>query len=283
MKKLFLLAIPALMLVACNKTTSSESSSQQTSGSSSSEPSTRVFADVRLTFTVSGITTYEGDHTKIYMNSDAFQDASATSWTTYPLTQDEENPNKWEIIVEHFELEQAMSYNLVYGNDSGPSWANGKNLIDGVYPSDDQYRTLVTQADEINYNLTAEFKVGTDKLDVAVVIVPTIKPTSTTEEAMLSTTYVWAWNSVDNNTVKFEKQLDGSWKYTFSITLVDGKGSLQVTPVLGTSEAANWDYQHGGYDGTTWSTWGGWSLSDYSAETTSQTINITFNGQPSAA
>lgn len=282
MKKLFLLLVPALMLVGCNKT--SESSSEaKPSSSSSEEQTTRVYADVRLTFTVSGITTYEDDHTKIYMNSDAFQDASSTNWTTYPLTQDEEDPNKWEIIVQHFELEQAMSFNLVYGNDDGPNWASGKNLIEGAYPDDTQYRTLVTEREEINYNLTAEFKVGTDKLDVDVVINPTIKPTSDTEEAMLETTYVWAWNSVNNNTVKFEKQGDGTWKYTFKITLVDGSGSIQVTPVLGTSEAADWTYQHGGYEGTTWSTWGGWNIPGYNSETTSQTINITFKAQPSAA
>lgn len=281
MKKALLLTLPALLLLgACggSETSSSTSTSTSTStsasesSSSSSSKKGPVTADITISLTVSGIETYEGNHSTIWMNADAL--GSATEWGTYPLVQDENNKDLWTIVIENFELEQSISYNFYYGTNTSANWADGKNV------SDTEYRVLVTEENVTSYDLTADFLVGTDALEVEVVINPVIKTTPDTTEDFKDTTYVWAWSSVEGTEVRFEKQSDGTWSRKFSIYLVDGIGAVNVTPVLGTADAADWNYRHGGWNGSSWESWDKWECKNFTEEVTTETINITFNGQP---
>lgn len=283
MKKTLLLLIPAFMLLsACG----SRSNSSSSSSSSSSSQAERQIEDITISLTVSGIDTYEEGHEYIYMNADAL--GSATDWGTAKMVQDEDNANLWTTVIEDFELEQSISYNFYYGNESSPDWTNGKNVIE-----DADYYTLVTEADVTNYALSAEFDVPevTGTIDIEFKITPTIVETDGGEEkALESGVYVWAWNNLNNSTVVLTDNGDGTWSFTASdVSLLDGKATVQITPVLGTKSAADWSnaedgeakYKIGAWESGEWEPWGTGISYDFTSEDTTYAYGKAyFRAQP---
>ena len=281
MKKL--LIIPAILLLAsCGSnggaTGLSTSAPASTSGQSTSKttPPGPTIADITLNVTVSGIETYEDTHTHIWINCDAL--GTSSTWESAILTQDSTNVNKWSIVLKDFELEQSISYNFYYGTESSPDWTNGKNV------SESEYFTLVTEEGKTSYDLTATFDVPevTGKVDIKFSVSPLIMESATdTGKDISEGNHIWAWNNLDNNTVKLEKDADGSWYFAKSdVELLEGVAKVQLTCVLGSEYAANWDYKQGEWQSGSWVPFNNGISFEFTKDVTEHKENVYFNGEP---
>ncbi len=279
MKKTLLLLIPAFMLLSACSSRSSSSSSSESSSSNSSSVIERQIEDITISLTVSGIDAYEDDHAYIYMNADAL--GSSSSWGTVQMTQDADNANLWTTVIEDFELEQSISYNFYYGDDTSPNWTNGKNVIE-----DAESYTLVTELDTTSYSLSAEFSIPevTGYIDIEFIIDPRVMETADSEAVALNEgVYVWAWNNVDNTTSVLTENSNGTWSFTASdVALANGVATVQITPVLGTSSAADWSCQIGAWESDGWKSWGNGISYEFTSDSTTYTYSgyIYFNSQP---
>lgn len=278
MKKLWMI-VPAMFLVASCGSAEPTTTTTGTSTPTTTTPTTPVgpvVADVTISVTVSGIDTYEGGHQFIWINSDAL--GSATEWGAAKLTQDTTNQNKWSIVIEDFELEQAITYNLYYGTETAPDWTNGKNVIEG------DSQTIVTEEGTTSYDVAATFHVPTvtGQVNVRYYVNPKIITTSGGSETDISDgNYVWAYNNLDADNVKLEKQLDGTWLFARdNVDLLDGVATVQLTCVLGSNFGPDWDYQQGAWESGTWQKWDNGVSFEFTADTAEHTDNVYFNGEP---
>lgn len=280
MKKL--LIIPAVLLLAsCGSNggaTASTSAPASTSGQSTSKttPVGPTVTDITLNVTVSGIDTYEEGHSYIWINCDAL--GTSTEWGSAVLTQDTTDANKWSIVFEDFELEQSITYNLYYGNESSPDWTNGKNI------SESENLTLVTEEGKTSYDLAAEFYVpsSTGTIDLKFSVSALIMETADDAGKNISEgNYIWAWNNLDNTTVKLEKDTDDSWYFAKEdVDLLDGKVTVQITCVIGSAYSANWDYQQGAWESGTWVKYTSGISFEFTETETTHLENIYFQGEP---
>ena len=273
MKKL-LLVVPVMFALAACGGSGEPTSSGTTTGTSTSQPSTSTeppaptVTDVTVEITVSGIDVYDSYHSTVWMTSEAL--GTMTNWGTYAMTQSTTNENVWSIVIPNYELGQSFEYGLCYGTESSPMWSVGANT--------EGNRFIDTEEGKTTYAQTATFKVGSSMQSTDIIINPTVRPTSSTTEALNAETYVYAWIDFAFDTVKFEKQSDDSWKYTLELPVIDGKTYAMLTPVLGLESGPMWDCQFGAYSGTTWETWSGTTFDDFSAP-----LEISFQQQPDAA
>lgn len=281
MKKL--LIIPAVLLLAsCGSnggaTGLSTSAPESTSGQSTSKttPVGPTVTDITLNVTVSGIDTYEEGHSHIWINCDAL--GTSTEWGSEVLVQDTTDANKWSIIFEDFELEQSITYNLYYGTETSPDWTNGKNI------SESENLTLVTEEGKTSYDLAAEFYVpsSTGQIDLKFSVSALIMETADdTGKNISEGNYIWAWNNLDNTTVKLEKDTDDSWYFAKEdVDLLDGKVTVQITCVIGSAYAANWDYQQGAWESGTWVKYTSGISFEFTETETTHLENIYFQGEP---
>ena len=280
MKKL--LIIPAVLLLAsCGSNggaTASTSAPESTSGQSTSKttPVGPTITDITLNVTVSGINTYEENHAFIWINCDAL--GTSTEWGSAVLTQDTTDANKWSIVFEDFELEQSITYNLYYGTETSPDWTNGKNI------SESENLTLVTEEGKTSYDLAAEFHVPTitGYADIKFSVSALIMETADAAGKNISEgNYVWAYNNLDANTVKLEKDTDDSWFFAKEdVPLLDGVATVQLTCVIGSAYAANWDYQQGAWEAGVWTKYTNGISFEFSETETTHLENIYFQGEP---
>lgn len=280
MKKL--LIIPAVLLLAsCGSNggaTASTSAPASTSGQSTSKttPVGPTITDITLNVTVSGIDTYEENHAFIWINCDAL--GTSTEWGSAVLTQDTTDANKWSIVFEDFELEQSITYNLYYGTETSPDWTNGKNI------SESENLTLVTEEGKTSYDLAAEFHVPTitGYADIKFSVSALIMETADAAGKNISEgNYVWAYNNLDANTVKLEKDTDDSWFFAKEdVPLLDGVATVQLTCVIGSAYAANWDYQQGAWEAGVWTKYTNGISFEFSETETTHLENIYFQGEP---
>ena len=280
MKKL--LIIPAVLLLAscCSNggATGSSTSAPASTGQSTSKttPAGPTITDITLNVIVSGIDTYEGGHSHIWINCDAL--GTSSEWGSAVLTQDTTDANKWSIVFEDFELEQSITYNLYYGTETSPDWTNGKNI------SESENLTLVTEEGKTSYDLAAEFHVpsSTGKINLKFSVSPLIMETADAAGKNISEdNYIWAWNNLDNTTVKLEKDTDDSWYFAKEdVDLLDGKVSVQLTCVIGSAYAANWDYQQGAWEAGVWTKYTNGVSFEFTETETTHNESIYFQGEP---
>lgn len=280
MKKL--LIIPAVLLLAsCGSNggaTGSSTSAPASTGQSTSKttPAGPTITDITLNVTVSGIDTYEENHAFIWINCDAL--GTSTEWGSAVLTQDTTDANKWSIVFEDFELEQSITYNLYYGTETSPDWTNGKNI------SESENLTLVTEEGKTSYDLAAEFHVPTitGYADIKFSVSALIMETADAAGKNISEgNYVWAYNNLDANTVKLEKDTDDSWFFAKEdVPLLDGVATVQLTCVIGSAYAANWDYQQGAWEAGVWTKYTNGISFEFSETETTHLENIYFQGEP---
>ena len=279
MKKL--LIIPAVLLLAScgsNGGATASTSAPASTGQSTSKttPAGPTITDITLNVTVSGIDTYEENHAFIWINCDAL--GTSTEWGSAVLTQDTTDANKWSIVFEDFELEQSITYNLYYGTETSPDWTNGKNI------SESENLTLVTEEGKTSYDLAAEFHVPTitGYADIKFSVSALIMETADAAGKNISEgNYIWAYNNLDANTVKLEKDTDDSWFFAKEdVPLLDGVATVQLTCVIGSAYAANWDYQQGAWEAGVWTKYTNGISFEFSETETTHLENIYFQGEP---
>ena len=283
MKKL--LIIPAVLLLAsCGSNggaTGLSTSAPASTGQSTSKttPAGPTITDITLNVTVSGIDTYEGGHSHIWINCDAL--GTSSEWGSEVLVQDTTDANKWSIVFEDFELEQSITYNLYYGTETSPDWTNGKNV------SESENLTLVTEEGITSYDLAAEFYVpsSTGKINLKFSVSPLIMETVDAAGKNISEgNYIWAWNNLDNTTVKLEKDTDDSWYFAKEdVDLLDGKVSIQLTCVIGSVYSADWNYKQGAWEAGAWVPYGDGKpglIFDFTGTETTHLESIYFQGEP---
>lgn len=246
---------------------------------------TQEVHDITITMTATGITTYEDDHQKIYINTSLLADPDSGNWGSLALTQDTENPNEWSIVIEDVTLGSNYFYSFYYGGatEEDIEWHDGHcdDLDDGAN------HTLETSEGIYDYDTGShsfEVKEITGSVDVTVQVTPLVLKTADSESEPLNEgVYVWAWNNIEggNAGVKFTLNTENNlWEYTFTIPLSEGAGSIQMTFVLGNASAANWTYQWGNYE-PDWTTWNSSSY-NVTSETTTLAVSPKFNDQPAA-
>lgn len=282
-KSLILLSLLVLGLAACDGSTTSSSTSQSSSSSTTTSTSDSTgdievpISDITFTITVEGIDTYEDDHTTIWINSPLAPDnKNNDGWGYSSLTQSQEDANSWSITFTDVEMDQSYYYNIYYGTDTNPNWTAINNEGSSETP-----RSLLVINGTTEYSAVATFELPDEFVDsLTVTITPIIQTdvNGTTEE-LLSTNYVWAWSSHANGNVRFEKQSDNTWSYTFT-NVATGVENFALTFVLGSDEEPDWSYQWGAYENGVWTTW-----NEYKFDVASDTTTITydhayFNDQP---
>lgn len=281
MKKL--LIIPAVLLLAsCGSNggaTGLSTSAPASTGQSTSKttPAGPTITDITLNVTVSGIDTYEEDHQYIWISCD-FLGESSTEWGATKLTQDTTDSNKWSVVLKDFELEQSLSYDFYYGTETSPDWVYGRNVTDS------EYTILITEEGKTSYDVTASFHIPvvTGQINLRWYVDAKVKESATAEEVALADyNHVWAYNSLDGNNVKLEKQIDGRWLFAKdNVDLLDGVANVQLTLTLGRKYTPNWDYKSGSYEGSSWVEDARGLWHEFKADEAEYSCKALFKGQP---
>lgn len=284
-KMLLLLPLLAFVLVGCDPIDPDETTPSDTQTVEPTDTTTVTDSDITtdptdiiipertvvLTFAVSGIETYEGNHEYIWINSPISKENVNGDWGASRLVQDEDNEHSWTISFENIEVDQIFEYNLYYGGDSvGLIQWTGINQ-EGTSTTPRNFR--VTEDDYEFLELVATFVLPSTSRTVKLTSSPKVGP----DAAPLSDgNYLWAWTSLAG-TIKFTNEGENVWSYTFDDCPI-GVAALKVTFVLGNETAANWTYQHGGYTGETFNSWDAYDFDV--AETGDLTYDPVFDSQP---
>lgn len=270
-KKLLVLLSTMFLLAACGRTSSSKESSSSSTSSpshdSSVTPVEPVKIDVTIKVTASGIEEYTGTHSNLYINSNF----ETSDWNTHVMSQDEENKDIWTYTFNQIEVDARYKFNIYYGGDETPDWANGIN----AEGSSENPLTVTISEEKTVYEFTSTFTVPTASYSFTLVLTPHIQTTEGTDDKMYDSTYLWMW-CIAKDDVALEKQSDGTWTYKVS----DYMGTkFQFTPCLGSESAINWSYQHGAYKDGTWEQWNSIDIT-LEEEKDSYSYDVYFNSQP---
>ncbi len=222
---------------------------------------TQEVHDITLSVTVSGIETYEGKHQKIYVNGSMIPAESAGQWGTLALTQDSEDANVWSVVVPSVTLGNYYQYAYYYGGEtvSDVDWANGKcNEL-----AADENLTLETAEGTYLYESEASFNVPEGGVDVTFTfkVNPVVQATADGEQVNVNeANYLWCWNSLDNGTVLFDTNTDGTRQRELTATFYEGVATFQIKFILSSSNtapaASDWDnYCWGAYESGVFVPW----------------------------
>ena len=227
--------------------------------------------NITISVTVSGITTYEEDHTHIWLNSTVF--GASDPWPSSVLTRSGET-HTWTVVVESV-LPGAYFYDFYYGTETAPNWTDGKNVRE---TTGDQ--SFFVEADKASYTFDATFSVKEFDayVDVDVVASPSVVAESEGSPVELSEgVNLFAWSTIENS-IKFEKGTDNKWHHTLRVPLSNNQGSFQITFVLGIDNE-EWSYQWGAWEDGSWVTWNS-SKFDVTNTDTSVSVSPIFKSQP---
>ena len=282
MKKLFLLLVPflALGLASCDPDVPPEPDFCELNPDDPSckeEPPVDYFHDVTINVTAAGITTFEGNHTHLWINSPIATEnrTEGSLWGSSLLVQDDVNPNLWSISIPDVE-ENSYEYNVYYGGSTFSSieWSAGI--------AEETVSSLVVTATTTTFNVTKTFNVPATFRDVRVVVTPVILETSTQEvpTALHASTVVWAWISGGVGNVALTKDVDGTWYVDINNAPV-GNNTFSINTTLSTTNIA-WTFQNGAWVSGSWTVWSDASKYSVPEGEGKYVIDATFtyNGQP---
>lgn len=265
------------------ETTSEDPTSDTTPDETSEDTSTTIeipLVDVTVSVNVVGIDTYEGNHSKIWINSPYAPGGSATTWTSAVLTQDTEDANVWTYVFAGIEADQLISFNTYYGGETESTieWTAGINA-EGTSAAP---RSILVEEGMTTQYITSTFTVPSsdDLRDVKVIITPQIIEENGGEaKAIANSNSVYAWVGAAG-TVEFTREEDGTFSYTVENAVI-GTETLQITPLVDVAgkSSPSWTYQIGAWESGAWVTWSTGIKLTVPAEG-DITTTATFNGQP---
>lgn len=239
----------------------------------------KCYQNITLSVTVSGLSEYKDTYSKIYVNHNFGLEDPSGDWLTQVMTQDQTNKNLWTISFNNIETEKYYNYNFYFGSDEAADMVYGKNIID------DESLSVKVVRGTTEYSNTATFQITEAQKEFDLVIKPKVKTSSNAEEEnLLPESYLWVWDSQSDTTNLFERTNTAAWHKQFAVTLVNGKAELSFNSVLSNYDdaaPAEWTYQMGEYDGTTFKTYdNGYKLNITSNTTATVEYDALFNGQP---
>lgn len=234
--------------------------------------------NIVISLTVNGIDTYEDNHSVMWLNSPVLG-TDGDKWKSAAMTRVDET-HVWTLSVDSVLTSSSYYYDFYYGNADSPSWDEtyGKNVNEtgGTRAFKVEEGTTTYSFNETFVLKPVDSTISVDLgFDATIVESEDASPSREIKEGL----YVWAWNNISNNNVRFE--YDGSdqlWHYNFNVDLVQGAGSFKVTFFLG-SESTAWlgdDYVAGQWEGDEGSkTFQKWESIEFNV--TSETTSITYN------